>query len=213
MLASLSGREARDRMVAGELSVGEYARALLARVDEVDADVQAWIAKTTVALKLVPDFVPAALIAARIQSNRGEARTPGNEVLHSPRLTLIDRGGHVRGWFDGRKVDDEGHPINEIPKLKQAVAVLLGDSPSMGPEQLKVWLPASNAVLNSTCAVLLVLGYLCIRGRKVMAHKACVSKEGDRIRSCFRQTDTADTGIPGGAMSPGAAGGAPSGRN
>ncbi len=27
-----------------------------------------------VALKLVPDFVPAALIAARIQSNRGEAR-------------------------------------------------------------------------------------------------------------------------------------------
>ena len=28
----------------------------------------------TVALKLVPDFVPAALIAARIQSNRGEAR-------------------------------------------------------------------------------------------------------------------------------------------
>lgn len=42
LLASLSARDARDRMVAGEFSVGDYARALLERVDAVDADVQAW---------------------------------------------------------------------------------------------------------------------------------------------------------------------------
>jgi uncharacterized membrane protein YozB (DUF420 family) len=34
-------------------------------------------------------------------------------------------------------------------------------------------LPALNAALNATCAVLLVSGYLMIRRRKVLAHKIC----------------------------------------
>jgi len=40
----------------------------------VETDPLAALDHATAALKLVPDFVPAALIAARIQSNRGEAR-------------------------------------------------------------------------------------------------------------------------------------------
>ncbi len=36
-------------------------------------------------------------------------------------------------------------------------------------------LPALNAALNATCAVLLVSGYLLIRRRKVMAHKICMA--------------------------------------
>ena len=35
-------------------------------------------------------------------------------------------------------------------------------------------LPALNAALNATCAVLLVSGYLMIRRRKVVAHKTCM---------------------------------------
>lgn len=35
-------------------------------------------------------------------------------------------------------------------------------------------LPALNAALNATCALLLVTGYLCIRRRKVLAHKLCM---------------------------------------
>src|SRR3989442_13475437 len=35
-------------------------------------------------------------------------------------------------------------------------------------------LPALNAALNATCAVLLVSGYLMIRRRKVLAHKICM---------------------------------------
>ena len=35
-------------------------------------------------------------------------------------------------------------------------------------------LPALNAALNATCAVLLVFGYLMIRRRKVLAHKICM---------------------------------------
>jgi HemY protein len=42
--------------------------------ETVDTDPLAALDHATVALKLVPDFVPAALIAARIQSNRGEVR-------------------------------------------------------------------------------------------------------------------------------------------
>ena len=41
-LAALSATDARARLVAGEFSVTDYAQALLARVDEVDAEVQAW---------------------------------------------------------------------------------------------------------------------------------------------------------------------------
>jgi len=36
-------------------------------------------------------------------------------------------------------------------------------------------LPAVNAALNATSAVLLTIGYLCIRARKVTAHKACMA--------------------------------------
>ena len=35
-------------------------------------------------------------------------------------------------------------------------------------------LPGLNAVLNSVSAVLLVTGYLCIRNKKVTAHKTCM---------------------------------------
>lgn len=36
-------------------------------------------------------------------------------------------------------------------------------------------LPALNAALNATSTILLVSGYLCIRRRKVMAHRLCMS--------------------------------------
>ena len=42
VLTALSATDARARLVAGEFSATEYAQALLMRVDEVDAQVQAW---------------------------------------------------------------------------------------------------------------------------------------------------------------------------
>jgi uncharacterized membrane protein YozB (DUF420 family) len=36
-------------------------------------------------------------------------------------------------------------------------------------------LPTVNALLNSTCAVLLVLGYRMIRARRIDAHRACMA--------------------------------------
>src|SRR6266542_3479033 len=44
----------------------------------------------------------------------------------------------------------------------------------MNSEELRPWLPAVNALLNSTCAVLLVAGYLAVRFRRITLHKACM---------------------------------------
>ena len=60
-----------------------------------------------------------------VRQTEGAARTPGNEVTHSTKLALVDRRGHVRGYFDGRQVDEEGQPVDELPKLRKAVAELL----------------------------------------------------------------------------------------
>jgi cytochrome oxidase Cu insertion factor (SCO1/SenC/PrrC family) len=43
-----------------------------------------------------------------VQQNTGDDRGPGNEVMHSPRLVVVDRRGHVRGYFLGvAEVDDD----------------------------------------------------------------------------------------------------------
>jgi cytochrome oxidase Cu insertion factor (SCO1/SenC/PrrC family) len=64
-----------------------------------------------------------------VHRTEGEAAQPGQEVTHSTKLALVDRRGHVRGYFDGRQVDDEGRPVDELPKLRQAVAALFGEKP------------------------------------------------------------------------------------
>jgi cytochrome oxidase Cu insertion factor (SCO1/SenC/PrrC family) len=48
----------------------------------------------------------------------GTARTPGNEVLHSTRLVVVDRHGNIRGYFDGT---DE----KSLSELRKKVGALL----------------------------------------------------------------------------------------
>jgi cytochrome oxidase Cu insertion factor (SCO1/SenC/PrrC family) len=64
-----------------------------------------------------------------VQRNRGEDAKPGQEVMHGFKLVLVDRHGHHRGYFEGRQVDDMGQPVDELPKLRQAVAALLREKP------------------------------------------------------------------------------------
>jgi cytochrome oxidase Cu insertion factor (SCO1/SenC/PrrC family) len=64
-----------------------------------------------------------------VQRNRGDDVKPGQEVMHGFKLVLVDRRGHHRGWFEGRQVDDQGQPVDEVPKLRQAVAALLREKP------------------------------------------------------------------------------------
>lgn len=65
-----------------------------------------------------------------VQQNDGPTRTPGNEVTHSTRLVLVDRHGHIRGYFDGRRTDEQGNAVDDLPRLRKKIAVLLSE-----PEQ------------------------------------------------------------------------------
>jgi cytochrome oxidase Cu insertion factor (SCO1/SenC/PrrC family) len=53
-----------------------------------------------------------------VEQNEGTARTPGNEVMHSTRLALVDRQGEIRGYYDGTDADS-------LAKLKKKIALLL----------------------------------------------------------------------------------------
>ncbi len=64
-----------------------------------------------------------------VEQTEGTARIPGNEVIHSTKLAVVDRRGHLRGYFDGRMVDDEGKPAEDLPRLKQKIAMLVGEQP------------------------------------------------------------------------------------
>ena len=52
--------------------------------------------------------------------------------------------------------------------------VLLGSPAGAAADASASILPTVNALLNGTSAVLLMVGYACIRQRKVMAHKTCM---------------------------------------
>ena len=64
-----------------------------------------------------------------VQDTQGTARRPGNEVTHSSRLALVDRRGHVRGYFDGRQVDDDGGPVDDVPRIVGRIKALLRERP------------------------------------------------------------------------------------
>jgi protein SCO1 len=82
---------------------------------------------------------------------------PGYQVVHSFRVVLVDQDGRMRGYVDGK---DE----SEMLRLGRRARLLAQP----------VSLPAINAVLNGTCAVLLIAGFLAIRGRRVTLHIMCM---------------------------------------
>lgn len=105
-----------------------------------------------------------------VYQTEGPARKPGFEVEHTPKVAVVDRRGHVRGYFDGRQMDDTGAPINEYPALKQRIQSLLNNEGSMTADDLAGF----NAILNAVACLLLLAGYFAIRARKETLHKACM---------------------------------------
>jgi protein SCO1/2 len=83
---------------------------------------------------------------------------PGFEVTHTFSLVIVDAKGEIRGYVkDGRD--------SAVAALVEArVRELL-------PNELRRLLPAVNASLNGACVVLLLLGYVAIRCRRLLLHK------------------------------------------
>jgi HemY protein len=116
----------------------------------------------TVALKLVPDFVPAALIAARIQSNRGEARKAMSLLRRVWRATSHP---HVAALYanaqSGVSAVDRLKRVRELidtPPPNRPAAIVLARAAVEAYE----WAAARNAlasysVANPTQAVCLLM--------------------------------------------------------
>jgi protein SCO1 len=70
-----------------------------------------------------------------VEQNVGDERRPGSEVMHSPRLVVVDRKGHVRGYFDGvvANGDDPDRATNEFEqnykRLREKVLALAREKP------------------------------------------------------------------------------------
>jgi protein SCO1/2/putative membrane protein len=107
-----------------------------------------------------------------VQQNQGAARQPGNEVMHSTRLAVVDRHGRLRAYADGLpnlEFDPSGEEFeSNLRRLRTKVARLLDeDSHAFG-------FPELNASLNGLAALLLTCGYVAIRRRLTRLHAACM---------------------------------------
>jgi cytochrome oxidase Cu insertion factor (SCO1/SenC/PrrC family) len=64
-----------------------------------------------------------------VEQNSGEARKRGSEVMHSTKLVLVDRRGHIRGYFDGIRSTQSDNPDTEyeanLKRLREKVAALV----------------------------------------------------------------------------------------
>jgi protein SCO1 len=87
-----------------------------------------------------------------------DAKSIGDAFVHAPSLLVIDRRGVIDGYVDGT-----------APDAAEVVARHVRDVAAR-----KYILPAINAVLNALCTVLLVAGYLAIRGRWEKLHATCM---------------------------------------
>ena len=95
---------------------------------------------------------------------------PSNEDIeafsHSDRLVLVGPGNVLLGAYtstDATAVDRLRKRVQLLAKMAEAAET---------PWVLR--LPGINAGLNSTCALLLVVGWLLIRSGRVKAHAACM---------------------------------------
>lgn len=91
--------------------------------------------------------------------------TPGDEITHSMRLFLIDARGNVAGYVVGTEKGAAEALQPEIDRLR-LLARLERPIPIRGAQ-----LPWFNALLNSACTVLLLLGWILIRMGLQTLHK------------------------------------------
>ncbi len=83
------------------------------------------------------------------------SRTPS--IMHSPRLVVVDADGRIRGYINGTNPD-------EYPALRRKIRWLVLEKYDH--------FPTINGALNGLSGLLLVLGFVAIRARRVAAHKA-----------------------------------------
>jgi protein SCO1 len=92
-------------------------------------------------------------------SSEADQRAGAEAILHSDRLALVNRN-KVVGYFDS----------NDPKKIESLVA----SARRLATPSWVRALPAVNATLNGTCALLLALGWVLIRLGNVRGHASCM---------------------------------------
>ncbi len=123
-LQSELGKEPGLRLVTFTVDPGhDNPKELTEYAEHVQADPERWLFLTgeeaAIDRLLIKGF--------KVPVDRG-----GKELGHSPRLVLVDRQGHIRGYFDGIRETLSDDPEREfeanLKRLRTSVAVLLRES-------------------------------------------------------------------------------------
>jgi len=133
--SELSDRADKDRILLVSFTVDpdrDDLEDLRAYAEQFGADKDRWLFLT--GPKETIDSLSVNGFNLALQRSAERDPQPGQEIAHSTRLTLVDRHGHKRGFpnrsgFDGRSADDAGQPVDDLPKLKDALATLLREQP------------------------------------------------------------------------------------
>lgn len=68
-----------------------------------------------------------------VEHNKGESVKPGDEFTHSTRLVVVDRRGHIRGYFSGLRPiggdQDDREFEDNMQALSRTVSALLREAP------------------------------------------------------------------------------------
>ena len=96
------------------------------------------------------------------ETSEAERAAGAEDVSHSERLALVDRGNKVVGVYSSSD--------------PEALTALVARAAKLDAERPWVRsLPKVNATLNGTCAILLALGWVLIRSGRWKGHAACMA--------------------------------------
>ena len=123
-----------------------------------NADPEQWLFLTDRNEKRLHETVTHAFLSS---TARNPQPTPGNEIVHSTRILIIDPQGIIVGSVAGAEPDSADFLKQEIERIRmrQPIPVIASH------------LPRFNAVLNGSAGMLLLLGWLAIRLRQETLHK------------------------------------------
>ena len=122
------------------------------------ADARRWLFLTGPKAALHSWILDGFKVPAR-DSSEDEIGQGAEEVAHSSKLALVDRGNQVVGYFNADDPVEVEALITRARRLDSVLASIL---------------PTWNAALNGACGLMLLIGWTQIRGGRVKAHAACM---------------------------------------
>ena len=156
----------------------DTADALASYAESIDVDPDRWIFLSAETEEAMHDFVRQGL-KVPVSRNEGVA-DPGLAITHGTRMPVIDPEGRIAGWYDiadPSLTNDDMTPMAAQPIVEERFRTLENRARAVGGYELRAGsrstrIPLVNACLNGLATVLLVLGFLAIKGGHRRRHEA-----------------------------------------